>query len=117
MYNIICMNNNYSFLYEIPDGMVLCVKLVPNSSHSKIIDFSSEYLRIKISSPPIEGKANSELISFISKTFQINKSKIQIISGEKSKLKKILIKDTNLEYITQILMFMIDSVNKDKKGK
>ena len=108
------MNNNQNFLYETQEGVIFCVKLVPNSSYSKIVDYTEEYVRVKISSPPIEGKANSELISFCSKIFEINKSKLQITSGEKSKLKKILIKDTNLDFITKKLMFMLDSVNKDK---
>ncbi len=114
MYNYFIMDVKFSFISETKDGVILFVKLVPNSSYSKIVDYNEEYVRIKISSPPIEGKANSELISFCSKIFDVNKSKLQIISGEKSKLKKILIKDTNLDFITQKLIFMLDSVNKDK---
>ena len=59
-------------------------------------------------------KANKELISFCSKLLDVNKSKIEIISGEKSKLKKVLIKDTKLDEITQKLIFVLDSLHKGK---
>ena len=103
------MNN---ILEKVNSGIVFNVKLVPNSSFSKIVDFTEDYVRIKISSPPIENRANKELIEFCSKTFNVNKSKISILSGEKSKIKKVLIKDTNLDYISEKLMFVLDSLKK-----
>lgn len=106
------MPNNY--LYETQDGIIFCVKLVPNSSHNKVVDFTDEYVRIKISSPPIENKANKELIAFCSDLFDVNKSKLKLVSGDKSKLKKILITNSKIDDITQKLMFVLDSVHKDK---
>lgn len=102
------------FLNKIEKGIILSVKLVPNSSFSKIVDYTDEYIRIKISSPPIENKANKELISFCAKAFDINKSKIEIISGEKSKLKTLLIKDTKLDEIRQKVLFVLNSLHKEK---
>lgn len=106
------MNKKYDFLTQNDKGVIFSVKLVPNSSFSKVVDFTEEYVRIKISSPPIENKANKELISFCSKLFDVNKSKIQILSGDKSKLKKVLFSDTKIDEITQKLMFVLNSINK-----
>ena len=108
------MSNDLNFLLETRDGTILSAKLVPNSSHSKIVDFSDEYIRIKISAPAIENKANKELISFCSEMFDINKSKIEIISGEKSKLKKILFKNIKYDELTQKVLFVLNSIHKDK---
>ena len=107
------MININSIMSETKEGIILTVKLVPNSSFKKIVDYTDEYIRIKISAPPIENKANKELISFCSEFFKVNKSKISIISGEKSKLKKVLFKDTKLDELIQKLMFVLDSMNKD----
>ncbi|MBQ3642381.1 YggU family protein [bacterium] len=101
-----------NYLSENNDGAILTVKLVPNSSFSKIVDYTDDFIRIKISAPPIENKANKELIDFCSKAFDVNKSKIQIISGDKSKLKKILFKDVSCDYISQKLIFVLDSLKK-----
>lgn len=108
------MNDNEKYIIAGEQGIIFSVKLVPNSSFNRIVDYTNEYVRIKISAPPVENKANKELISFCSKLFDVNKSKIEIISGDKSKLKKILIKDRNFEEITQKLLFVINSIHKEK---
>ena len=110
------MENNNKYLLNTTNGIIFNVKLVPNSSFSKIVDYTEEYVRIKISAPPIENKANKELIDFCSKLFDVNKSKLKIVSGDKSKLKKILIQDTSFEVISQKLMFVLNSLQKDNKG-
>ena len=106
MYNVFMSN----YLIKSKDGCVLSVKLVPNSSFSKIVDYTEDYIRIKISAPAIENKANNELINFCSKTFCVNKSKIEIISGDKSKLKKILFSDVSVDDISQKLLFVLNSL-------
>lgn len=108
------MNDNEKYITASEQGVIFNVKLVPNSSFNRIVDYTNEYVRIKISAPPVENKANKELISFCSKLFDVNKSKIEIISGDKSKLKKVLIKTPNFEEITQKLLFVINSIHKEK---
>ena len=111
MYNI-GMENNSNYIINTQDGIIFNVKLVPNSSFSKIVDYTNEYVRIKISAPPLENRANKELIEFCSDLFKISKSKIKIISGEKSKLKKVLIQDCSYEDISQKILFVLNSLHK-----
>ena len=101
-----------NYILDTTDGIIFSVKLVPNSSFSKIVDFTDDYVRIKISSPPIENRANKELIEFCSDLFKVNKSKIKIISGEKSKIKKVLITNAIYSDVIQKLMFVLDSLHK-----
>lgn len=101
-----------NYLTETTEGIIFAVKLVPNSSFSKIVDYADDYVRIKISAPPIENRANKELIEFCSDLFDVNKSKIKIISGEKSKIKKVLISDANFQDVMQKLMFVLNSLHK-----
>lgn len=67
--------------------MKLTVKILPNSKKSEIIGYENEILKIKIKAPPLEGKANEELIRFLSKKWKIPKSKIKIMKGLTSKIK------------------------------
>lgn len=106
------MESTYNIIQNTNDGIIFNVKLVPNSSFNKITDYTQDYARIKISAPPVENRANKELIEFCSKLFDINKSKILIISGEKSKIKKILIKSSNFNDISQKLLFVLNSIQK-----
>lgn len=69
--------------------MILLVKVAPNSSKNSIEGFQGDILKIKLNAQPDKGKANDELIKFLAKTFAIPKSRIQILSGQTSRLKKL----------------------------
>ena len=84
------------FFEEDKQGTVLRVRLTPNSSCCKISGtFTSadnvSWLKINVNSVPEKGKANQELIKFLSKELKLAKSCFTIISGELDRYKKILI--------------------------
>lgn len=95
---------------EHPLGIVLTVKLIPNGSSDSVIGWCSDYFKIKLCSPPIENKANKQLIIFLAKLLKVPKSNISFISGEKSKLKKLLISKVTLQEISKII-FLYDKIN------
>lgn len=53
------------------------------------VDAKTSRVKLKIKSPPVEGRANEEIIAFFSDIFHLPKNKIHILSGEKSKRKRI----------------------------
>ncbi len=67
------------------------VQIQPGSSKDQIIDLHNGRLKIKISAPPVDGKANQNLIEFIAKALGVSKSKIEIVKGRTSKLKTLKI--------------------------
>ena len=71
------------------------IKISPNAKKNEIIKTDNE-TKVKITAQPVDGKANKALVEFLSKFFKIPKTSIQIVKGETSKDKKILIK-TNIE--------------------
>ena len=86
------------------ENLILSCKVIPNKKESKIVEVSEDgLLRIEIKAPPIEGKANRELIRIIAKLFGLNKSQITIIKGLNSKNKLIKIDSDNKAKILDIL--------------
>jgi len=79
------------------------VKVLPRSSKNQIIGQEGDLFKVKLTSPPVEGKANKALIEFLAEKLGIPKSHMQIKSGKSSKLKSILIHGLTLEEITQAL--------------
>ena len=79
------------------ENIVLNLKIIPNSSHFKIVEFDEEknFLKIKIKSRPQKGQANLELVKELSKIF----GEIKIISGQNSRNKKILTSKQGLQKI------------------
>lgn len=70
------------------------VKVKPNSKRQTIEESEDGTLIVHLKSPPVDGKANQELIDLLAKKFNVPKSKILIKSGLSSKTKLIEI-DTN----------------------
>jgi len=87
---------------EVSDGLIIRVKIVPNSSKNDII-LEDEFIKIKIKGKPIENKANKALIEFISKTFKIPKTSIELLKGETSKEKTLLLKTSSIDKKTEII--------------
>ena len=75
-------------LKQTDGGILVNIKIVPNSSKNDII-LEDEFVKVKITAQPIEGKANKALIEFLSKKFKIPKTSIEIVKGETSKEKTL----------------------------
>lgn len=67
----------------------LDVKVVPGASRTEIMDTQEGRLRLRIAAAPEDGKANLELRSFLAKQVGCPKKDVQIVSGEKSRLKTL----------------------------
>ncbi len=74
------------------DGIIVKIHVVPNSSKTQIVGKHGDRLKIKIKAPPVDGKANEEIISFLSDLLKVKKNQIDLISGQTSKSKNILIR-------------------------
>jgi uncharacterized protein len=64
---------------------------VSSGSSKSEISIDGENIKIYLNSPPVDGKANAELIKLLSKELHIAKSAIKIVKGERSRKKKIAI--------------------------
>ena len=73
------------------------VRIQPGSSRDQIVGFDDGKLKIKISAPPVDGKANQSLIEFMAKALGVSKSKVEIVKGHNSKLKTIKITGIDLD--------------------
>ena len=72
------------------------ITVTPKSSKS-LISVENGHVRIKLQSPPIDGKANEECIKLFAKTLRIPKSSISIVRGEKGRQKLISVDGISFE--------------------
>ncbi len=68
------------------------IRVIPNAKKNRLIEEPGR-LKVYLTVPPIEGRANKELIAFLAESFAIKKSRIRVIFGEKSRDKLIEIAD------------------------
>ena len=91
-------------LKETKDGLVLNIKISPNASKNEIVK-SEDGVKLKITAQPIDGKANKAVIEYLSKNFKIPKTSFEIIRGETSKEKTVLIKCFDNERLQKLKDF------------
>ena len=102
--------NSINCIKKVENGVVLFIRLTPNSSKDDFIGYCDEYVKIKVSAPPNENKANKKLLSFLSDAFKLSKSSVELISGDKSRLKKVLLKNIDEEKGKQKI-FLYDKIS------
>ncbi|MDR0417882.1 MAG: DUF167 domain-containing protein [Puniceicoccales bacterium] len=73
--------------------MRLSLKVIPNATRSEIIVRENGDLKVKVQTPPEDGKANKAVIQLLAKYFKVPKNRIRIIAGEKSSQKIIEVFD------------------------
>lgn len=91
---------NRELFTETEEGLIVRLRIIPNSSREEII-FDGEILKVKVTAQPVENKANKALISFLSKKLKTAKSNIQIVKGETNKEKTLLIKNITENYFKE----------------
>lgn len=76
----------------------LRIKVIPKSNKNEIVETftdadGEETIKIRIKAAPEKGKANAELIKFLSKEWGVPRAAIEIVSGKTERLKLIKLKD------------------------
>lgn len=82
------------------DGVILCVRVQPRSKKTMVAGTVGECLKVRVKAPPVEGAANEACRDFLAELFDITSSRVQIVSGSKSRLKKILLRGLDEESVS-----------------
>jgi hypothetical protein len=74
-----------------PDGATIEVKATPRASANALIGERDGRLVVKLTAPPLEGKANRELTKLLGKALGVAPSTIEILKGQSSRDKVVLV--------------------------
>lgn len=69
--------------------MRICVRVVPRASKNSIERIGEAEYRVRLTMPPIDGRANEKLIELLAKHFHVAKSLVSIAGGKSSRIKTI----------------------------
>ncbi len=64
--------------------MKLYIRVIPNARRNKVV-MDGNRLKVYLTAPPVEGKANKALIEFLAGHFGVKKGRVKILRGEKSR--------------------------------
>jgi len=93
---------------EYAHGAVFEIWLQPRSSQRAIIGVHNGALKIKLTSPPVEGRANKECLQFVASILSVPASGVRILSGETSRRKRIFVPLSREQVLKAIGNFMAD---------
>ncbi|MEH6578294.1 MAG: DUF167 family protein [Amphritea sp.] len=78
------------YSWKESDQILMC-HLQPKASSDAIVGLHGDSVKIRITAPPIEGKANAQLKKFLAKQFGVAKGAITILNGELGRQKRVRI--------------------------
>lgn len=68
-------------------GVRLHLHVQPGAKRTEFAGRHGDAIKIRVHAPPVEGKANDELIRFLSETFSVARSSVVLVRGDKSRAK------------------------------
>ncbi|MDR1195695.1 MAG: DUF167 domain-containing protein [Endomicrobium sp.] len=83
--------------------MIIKVRVIPNSKRNEVVSRIGSILRVKISAPAVEGKANEELCEYLSDFFDVKRSMVYLRKGERGREKTIEICGRSEEELDEVL--------------
>ena len=70
-------------------GVTFAVRVVPRASKNEMAGIHGDALKIRLTTPPVEGRANKALIAFLAQQLGVRKSQVEIVAGATSRRKMI----------------------------
>jgi hypothetical protein len=85
------MNPEVQFARDIPDGCTLSVRVHPGAKRDAITGTHADAIKIALTAPPTDGRANDALIAFIAEQLKLPRARIALLSGASSRSKVLYI--------------------------
>jgi len=92
-------------LEALSDGTLLLRLLVqPRASSNALAGLQGDQLKLRLTTPPVDGKANKAVIAFLAKICHLPKSTFTLKSGHQSRSKTLLVNGIDLQGLQEMLL-------------
>lgn len=90
------MMSERPYLSQAKDGVLLTVYVQPRSSRTRLSGVHGQALKLCITAPPVDNKANTMVVAFLASLFKLPKSAFSICSGQQSRTKQVRLSSLSL---------------------
>lgn len=90
-------------IHERDGAVVFAVRVQPRASNDEITGEMAGALKVRLQAPAVEGRANEALIEFLAQLLKTPKSAVRILSGERSRTKRVEIRGVTQQQILALL--------------
>lgn len=84
-------------------GVSVDLLVQPRASKNEVVGLQGGELKVRLTSPPVEGAANRLCCEFLAKKLRVAKKDVELIAGEKSRHKRVLIRGVTVEQVEEAL--------------
>jgi hypothetical protein len=84
-------------------GAQFALRVQPRASRNAFSGVMGDTIKLSITAPPVDGKANQAVIEFLADVFRVAKSSIAIVSGETGRNKLIAIRGMTADEVRKVL--------------
>ena len=96
-------NDRISIVVVQKEQIRIAVHVQPNASQNKVAGFRDGVLQVRIAAPPIKGKANQELVKFLSSLLGVSKNNLSIEKGITSRKKTVAVRGLEQDKVLGLL--------------
>jgi uncharacterized protein len=90
-------------IYDSPSGVTFAIKLHPRAKKNAITGEVGDALKVALTVPPVDGKANDACIEFFAKLLKVPRASVTIASGQASRNKVIRVAGLSAEEVRRRL--------------
>lgn len=84
------------------DTVVVNIYVQPGAKSTSVVGSYGDALKIRLASPPIDGRANDALLNYVAVLFDVPRRQVALIRGDKSRHKKVSIIGSKIEPLSII---------------
>ena len=85
------------------EGVSFAVKVVPRGKRNEIVGVEGDALKVRLTAPPVEGKANAALVEFLAEVLGVRRANVEIVAGETSRRKIVRVCGVEVEAVREKL--------------
>ena len=74
------------------DDLMLNIRVQPRASADGFAEVLGEQIKVRLTAPPVDGRANRRLVAFLAETFRVAKGDVSIISGQSGRSKRVRVR-------------------------
>jgi uncharacterized protein len=92
---------------ETDDGVRLSLRVIPRASSTKLDGVHDGAVRVRLNAPPVDGAANKSLCEYLAKTFDLRKRDVEVVRGERSREKTVVLRGISRSNVEQVLSTLL----------
>ncbi len=76
---------------RIPQGWLLSIHAQPGARRTEVAGLHGQALKVRVAAPPVEGRANDELITLVAEALRVPRKSVSVVKGSASRHKIVLV--------------------------